>query len=268
MSSVDKLLAIMATLRDPEKGCPWDIKQTFASIAPYTIEEAYEVADAIQHGDPAALCDELGDLLLNVVFHAQMAKEAGEFTFDDVVTAICDKMVRCHPHVFAAPGNPQRTDDAHLHSAWEQQKAKERHAQSPQQTLSILDGIALALPALMRAQKLGKRAASVGFDWQSIAAVNEKIREELVECEEVIDGPKARIEEEIGDLLFAVVNLARHTNVDAEQALRKGNEKFKGRFTLVETAASQAGEDLTACDAEQLDQFWRAAKQTYQQKQP
>ena len=256
MNDIRALLDIMAQLRDPDSGCPWDKKQTFASITPYTIEEAYEVSDAIQHGNSDDLRDELGDLLLNVVFHAQIAKESGAFSFDDVVSAICDKMVRRHPHVFTH--QPQR--EADLHTAWEQQKSRERREKAIGGRPSALSGIARALPALSRAQKIGKRAAHVGFDWKSVAAVNEKIREELAECEEVLDGSQARIEEEVGDLLFAVVNLARHTQVDAEQALRKANDKFQRRFESVEADAAHAKQDLNDCDAEQLDQFWQAAK--------
>ncbi len=255
MSEIGKLLDIMARLRDPERGCPWDVEQTFTTIAPYTIEEAYEVADAVQRGDHDDLCDELGDLLLNVVFHAQMAKEADHFTFGDVVDSICNKMVRRHPHVFDDACHATGVD---LHSAWESQKADERSAVDA--AVSALAGIATALPALMRAQKLGKRASRVGFDWKSVAAVNDKIREELAECEEAIEQSKSRTEEELGDLLFSVVNLARHTGIDAEVALRKANDKFQRRFEVVEASARHDGYDLERCNAEELDRYWKAAK--------
>ena len=256
MSNIDKLLDIMAQLRDPESGCPWDIKQSFASVAPYTIEEAYEVADAIKRGDMDELRDELGDLLLNVVFHVQMAREAGLFDFQHVVDAICDKMVRRHPHVFESRAH---ANDADLHRAWEAQKADERQAKNTDNT-SALAGVALALPALMRAQKLGKRAARVGFDWTNVAAVNEKIREELRECEEALNESHERMEEELGDLLYAVVNLARHTNIDAEQALCKANDKFQKRFEVVEALTKADGCLLTDCDEKALDHYWELAK--------
>ena len=257
MSDIGKLLDIMAQLRDPSSGCPWDIKQTFASVAPYTIEEAYEVADAAQRGDHDDLCDELGDLLLNVVFHSQMAKEAAHFTFSEVVDSICDKMVRRHPHVFA---DTRHASAADMHSAWETQKAAERSAKDKGATVSALAGVARALPALMRAQKLGKRASRVGFDWKSTGAVIDKIREELVELEQAIEQSKSRTEEELGDLLFAVVNMARHTGLDAEVALRKANDKFQRRFEVVETRARDDGRELAQCSADELDAYWWAAK--------
>jgi ATP diphosphatase len=257
VSDIGKLLDIMARLRDPSSGCPWDIVQTFDSVAPYTIEEAYEVADAAQRGNYDDLCEELGDLLLNVVFHSQMAKEASHFTFSDVVDSICDKMVRRHPHVFADTRHASASDAL---SAWETQKAAERSARDSDATVSALAGVAKTLPALMRAQKLGKRASRVGFDWKSIDAVFDKIREELVECEQAIEQSRLRTEEELGDLLFAVVNLARHTDLDAEVALRKANEKFQRRFEVVETGARDDGCELTQCSADELDVYWRTAK--------
>ena len=255
MADINRLIEVMARLRDPQGGCPWDLAQDFSSIAPYTIEEAYEVADAIERGDMDDLCDELGDLLLNVVFHARLAEEAQHFDFEDVVLAICDKMIRRHPHVFQAhdPSN-----DPDLHRAWEREKERERAGKGD--NASALSGVAKALPALMRAQKIGKRAARVGFDWKTPAAVNAKIREELLECEEVLEGPPARIHEEVGDLLFAVSNLARHTGVDAEQALRDATTKFERRFEHVERQAHDAGVVLADCSAEELDGYWRQAK--------
>src|SRR5437870_5712197 len=207
---IDRLLVIMARLRDPVRGCPWDVEQNFATIAPYTIEEAYEVADAIERGDFAALKDELGDLLLQVVFHARMAEEAGHFAFNDVVAAISDKMVRRHPHVF---GDAQIAGVAAQNEAWEAHKAAERQAAGGAE--SVLDGVALALPALLRAAKISRRAARIGFDWPDADAVIDKIEEELAELEFEIDADSDRrvVEEEMGDLLFAVANLARKLEV-------------------------------------------------------
>ncbi|HTI31402.1 MAG TPA: nucleoside triphosphate pyrophosphohydrolase [Sphingomonas sp.] len=236
----------MRILRDPEYGCPWDVAQTFATIAPYTIEEAYEVADACERGDMVALKDELGDLLLQVVFHSRMAEEAGDFAFDDVAMGVADKLIRRHPHVF---------DDAPRdsgHAQWEVIKAAER-AKSDDQ--SALAGVALALPALMRAEKLQKRASRVGFDWPDISGPRAKIIEELAEVEAAVDHD-AR-EDEIGDLLFAVVNFARHLKIDPEIALRRSNAKFERRFRKVEEfgEASLAGQSI-----EQLDALWERAK--------
>ena len=220
--SLERLVAIMRRLRDPVTGCEWDREQSFATIAPYTVEEAYEVADAIERGDMPALVDELGDLALQVVFHAQMAEEAGLFTLDQVLDAICDKLERRHPHIFggaaASPG-------------WEAIKAAERQKKPDS---SALAGVAMALPALERAQKLQRRAAVTGFDWPDARGPRAKIDEELAELDAESD--PAALEDELGDLLFAVVNLARHLNVDAEQALRKGNRKFEARFRAIETA--------------------------------
>ncbi len=252
---ISRLIEIMAALRNPATGCPWDVEQDFASIAPYTIEEAYEVADAIDKGDMDDLRDELGDLLLQVVYHARMAEEDGHFDLEDVVEAITTKMIRRHPHVFDDACHATGVD---LHSAWESQKADERSAVDA--AVSALAGIATALPALMRAQKLGKRASRVGFDWKSVTAVNDKIREELAECEEAIEQSKSRTEEELGDLLFSVVNLARHTGIDAEVALRKANDKFQRRFEVVEASARHDGCDLERCNADELDRYWKAAK--------
>jgi len=222
-SPIDRLLAIMRRLRNPDGGCEWDLAQDFATIAPYTIEEAYEVADAIAGGDPAAICDELGDLLLQVVFHAQIAADRGLFGFDDVATVISDKMERRHPHIFGD------TTALNVRQQWEAIKAAERAADGPQ---GALTGVALSLPALLRAQKLQARAARVGFDWPDAAGPRAKIAEELAEVAEA-DSDTAR-HEEVGDLLFAVVNYARHLGVDAEDALRAANAKFARRFQAVE----------------------------------
>lgn len=255
MNNIEKLLKIMASLRDPDTGCPWDLEQDFASIAPYTVEEAYEVADAIAREDFQGLRDELGDLLLQVVFHAQMAREAGFFDFDDVARTISDKMLRRHPHVFGS--EEERAAGAEAGS-WERIKAAERAERSDD---SALSGIAHALPALKRAQKLGKRASHVGFDWPDRRGVGAKINEELEELEAAV-GTRSRenIEEEFGDLLFAVVNLARHLDVDPEKVLTAANYKFERRFRDMERAITADGRTLTEESLEALDQEWRAAK--------
>ena len=245
-SPIDRLLAVMAKLRDPDGGCEWDLAQDFASIAPYTIEEAYEVADAIAGGDPAAICDELGDLLLQVVFHSQIAKDAGLFGFDDVANAISDKMERRHPHIF---GDLQ-TDD--VRKQWEQIKADERAADGPKGALA---GVALSLPALLRAQKLQSRAARVGFDWPDINGPRDKITEELAEVA-AADNDAAR-HEEIGDLLFAVVNYASHLGIDAETALRDANLKFARRFAAME---DRAGGSLSGLSLDAQEAHWQAVK--------
>ncbi|MEO1575323.1 MAG: nucleoside triphosphate pyrophosphohydrolase [Pseudomonadota bacterium] len=229
---MQQLLAVMARLRDPEHGCPWDLEQDFSTIAPYTIEEAYEVADAIERHAYDELEGELGDLLLQVVFHAQMARESGLFDFDDVARSIAQKMIRRHPHVFADADAD--TPDA-VKSSWEATKAAERGDNA-----SALAGVARALPALMRAQKLGSRAARTGFDWPAADAVVEKIHEELGEVAERPAHDADGLEEEVGDLLFCVVNYARHLGVDAETALRRANAKFERRFTVVEAALPAA----------------------------
>lgn len=245
-SPIARLLAVMAKLRDPDGGCEWDLAQDFATIAPYTIEEAYEVADAIAGGDPAAICDELGDLLLQVVFHAQIAADDGLFGFDDVATAISDKMERRHPHIFG----DYKTDD--VRQQWEQIKADERAADGPKGALS---GVALSLPALLRAQKLQSRAARVGFDWPDDAGPRDKITEELAEVA-VADNDAAR-HEEVGDLLFAVVNYARHLGVDAETALRDANIKFARRFAAME---DRAGGSLAGLSLDAQEAHWLAVK--------
>jgi ATP diphosphatase len=242
------LANVMARLRDPDTGCPWDIEQDFASIAPYTIEEAYEVADAIERNDMAALRDELGDLLLQVAFHSRMAEQEGHFALQDVIDAITQKMVRRHPHVF---GEGARREDGH--ARWEVIKAAERAEKEPDP--SALAGVAAALPALLRAEKLQKRAARTGFDWPDTVRVIDKIVEELDEVREA-ESQEDR-EEEIGDLLFAVVNLSRHLKIDPETALRKGNAKFDRRFRTMEALAGDAFAGLSLDVQEEL---WQEAK--------
>lgn len=244
------LHAIMARLRDPLSGCPWDLEQNFATIAPYTIEEAYEVADAIERNDPEALKDELGDLLLQVVFHSQMAAELQQFALQDVIDGICAKMVRRHPHIFA---DVSANDAGQVVQNWEDIKALERSATSPDD--SALAGVAKALPALLRAQKIQKRAARTGFDWPDSSGARDKVIEELQEVESAANPPE--IAEEIGDLLFAVVNLARFHDVDAEDALKAASAKFERRFRDMETAAGPAFAGLSLDEKEVL---WQSAK--------
>jgi ATP diphosphatase len=239
---IERLVAIMARLRDPDRGCDWDVAQTWATIAPYTIEEAYEVADAIARNDAADLKDELGDLLLQVVFHSRMAEEAGAFTLADVVASISDKMERRHPHIFG---------DAMQSPGWENLKAAERSGKAD---ASALAGVAVGLPALMRAVKLQKRAARVGFDWPDDAGPRAKLHEEI---EEVAAATGDEIEEEIGDLLFSAVNWARHLGVDPEAALRRGNAKFERRFRGMETLAGDHFASLSLADKEAL---WQQVK--------
>ncbi|UVO49235.1 nucleoside triphosphate pyrophosphohydrolase [Sphingomonas sp. SUN019] len=240
---IDRLLAIMARLRDPETGCEWDRAQSFASIAPYTIEEAYEVADAIARGDMADLKDELGDLLLQVVFHSRIAEEAGDFAFPDVVAAISDKMERRHPHIFG--------DGGEGHADWERVKATERAAKG---NSGALDGVAIGLPALTRAEKLQKRGARVGFDWPDASGARAKIDEELAEIEAADDDTRA---EEVGDLLFAVVNFARHLKIDPEAALRAASAKFERRFVAME---AMAGDAFPALSLDAKEELWSKAK--------
>ena len=258
---IDALRDIMARLRDPEGGCPWDVAQSFATIAPYTIEEAYEVADAIQRDDLDGLADELGDLLFQVVFYARMAEEAGVFDFDDIARGISDKMLRRHPHVF---GNKTVESQAAQNREWEVYKAAERNARAAAEgrAPSALDGVALALPALMRADKLQRRAARVGFDWPDIAPVIDKVIEEIeeVRAELTDDGSaEARIDE-IGDLIFACVNLARHAGVDAEAALRQANDKFEHRFRGVETALAAEGNSTDTASLDEIERLWQRQK--------
>ncbi len=259
--SITGLIEIMRTLRDAEHGCPWDVQQSFATIAPYTIEEAYEVADAITREDWTELRDELGDLLLQVVFHAQMADEEGYFTFEDVVDSICEKMTRRHPHVFKAEPTRQAVTPESVKETWEDIKDQERYAKHSKDS-SILDGIPLALPALSRAVKLQTRAARVGFDWPSTAQVIDKLNEEMLElaAELVEDENSVRVLEEFGDLLFVYANLARHLKVDPEAALSAANEKFISRFNYIERKLSKQGQKLEESSLEQMDALWDAAK--------
>ena len=255
MSEIQKLLEIMAQLRNPEGGCPWDIEQDFSTIAPYTIEEAYEVADAIARDDMGDLEGELGDLLLQVVFHAQMGAEAGHFDFESVAGKINDKMIRRHPHVF---GDEEARDAGKVEGSWERIKAEERAGNGDN---SALADIALALPALKRAQKLGKRAATVGFDWPDATGPAEKVREELNEVAEAAgSGDAGAVAEEIGDLLFAVANLARHHKVDPEAALGDANLKFERRFRALETTVRQRGERVEQLPLMELEAIWQAVK--------
>lgn len=254
--TIATLLDIMARLRDPETGCPWDREQDFHSIAPYTLEEAYEVVDAIEREDRSHLQDELGDLLFQVVYHAQMASEAGWFDFTDIVRGICEKMLRRHPHVFAGE---QVADAGAQTRAWEQHKENERGGEAA----SVLDGVPLPLPALTRAWKLQKRAARAGFDWPDIRGVFDKVDEELDELRTEIDRD-ADLEErsaEAGDLLFAVVNLLRHADVEPEAALRAANRKFTRRFHAVEVHCHAAGKTPGETDPDTLEYYWNQVKQ-------
>ncbi len=295
--AIDDLLAIMAALRNPESGCPWDVQQTFASIAPYTVEEAYEVADAIDRGDLPALKDELGDLLLQVVFHARMAQEQGAFAFADVVEAICDKMTRRHPHVFDAHGCANAAEgrmpgaaaaqgdaagalvpieDARAQTiAWEEIKRVERESRGETDT-SALAGIARGLPQWQRAVKLQHKAAKVGFDWPGPAPVIEKLHEEIEEVRAEFDAvaanpqdaaAQARLQDEIGDLLFVCANLARHARVDVGSALRGANLKFERRFRAMEAMAEADG-GLAGQSLQAQDRYWVRAKQAEKDGQP
>jgi len=258
---VARLLAIMARLRDPAGGCPWDLEQDFATIAPYTIEEAYEVADAIDRGDLPALKDELGDLLLQVVFHAQMANEQGAFAFADVVDAICDKMVHRHPHVF---GDASFADAEAQTVSWEAIKAAERKA-AGEEDASALAGVSRGLPEWQRAVKLQSRAARVGFDWPDTAPVIDKLHEEIDEVRAELAAASspardARLEDEIGDLLFVAANLARHAKVDVGGALRRANLKFERRFRAMEALAAADGTTMSALALEQQEALWQRVK--------
>lgn len=267
MYQLDDLLHLMARLRDPEYGCPWDLKQDYASIVPHTLEEAYEVADAIERRDFAHLPGELGDLLFQVVYYSQIGQEEGRFDFAAVVDGIVHKLVRRHPHVFPdgdlyGPKDLPRLDEAAIKRRWEEIKAEERaeQAAAPEQ-LSLLDDVPAALPALSRAAKLQKRAAGVGFDWPAALPVVDKVREELDELLEAMsaDDPGA-VAEEVGDLLFVVVNLARHLKVDPEAGLRAANAKFERRFRFIEAELRKAGRSPEACSLEELDGLWDQAK--------
>lgn len=253
--AIERLLEIMARLRDPARGCPWDREQDFRSIAPHTIEEAYEVADAIEREDLAALRDELGDLLFQVTFHARLASERGAFGFDGVVDAICEKLVRRHPHVF---GDATIADAHEQTRAWERMKRKERAARGEQGALA---DVPVGLPALTRARKLGSRAADAGFDWPDASGPRAKVVEELAELDRAAtEGDVAARESELGDLLFSVVNLARHLRVDPETALRRANDRFARRFRHVELALSRLGQPVAEASPELLDRLWAAAK--------
>jgi ATP diphosphatase len=257
---MQRLRAVMARLRDPAGGCPWDLEQTYATIAPYTIEEAYEVADAVERGDLADLKDELGDLLLQVVFHSQMAAEDGAFDLDAVADGIAEKMIRRHPHVF---GVEQADAPEAVAANWEAIKAAERAEKAAGKPVSALDGVARGLPALLRAVKLQKRAARVGFDWGEIPPVVEKIDEELDELKRELAAHEPdvlRLQDELGDLLFAVVNLARHMKIDPEAALRHTNTKFERRFRALEAELTAAGEDLADAGLEAMEAAWQRAK--------
>ncbi|MFN7179227.1 nucleoside triphosphate pyrophosphohydrolase [Hyphomonas sp.] len=258
-AAFEELARIMARLRDPDGGCPWDLEQDFATIAPYTIEEAYEVADAIERGDRADLRDELGDLLFQVMFHSRMAEEEGSFALADVVAAINDKMIRRHPHVFG------EKDERSAHEqtvAWEAMKAAERAGKAKANAAaSALDGVALSLPALLRAEKLQKRAARTGFDWTETPPIFDKLEEETAELKAAIaSGDAADIEDEMGDLLFVAANLARRLEIDPEQALRKANAKFERRFRAMEAAALAEGVDFSALSLDEQEAYWQRVK--------
>lgn len=260
MNELEKLLQIMVDLRNPQTGCPWDSKQSFASIAAYTVEEAYEVVDAIERNDMGDLKDELGDLLFQVVFHAQMAAENNQFDFSDVVASINNKLVSRHPHVFA--GDETR-DEEELNRDWEKYKKKERAEKNyPAQAVSYLDGIATTMPALRWSEKLQKRAAHHGFDWDGIEPVFAKLNEEIAELRAEIDiaDNQQRINEEMGDILFASVSLSRHLGVDPEQALRDANRKFILRFELVEQLLREDDKQMEDCSVAVLEAYWRKAK--------
>ncbi|WP_291208516.1 nucleoside triphosphate pyrophosphohydrolase [Hyphomonas sp.] len=255
-----ELAQIMARLRDPVAGCPWDLEQDFATIAPYTIEEAYEVADAIERGDMGELRDELGDLLFQVMFHSRMAEEAGAFALADVVAAINDKMLRRHPHVFGEDRDGRSADEQTV--AWETLKAAERAKKSAANVApSALDGVARALPALLRAEKLQKRAARTGFDWTETPPIFDKLEEEIAEVKEAMaSGDADAVEDEVGDLLFVVANLARRLSVDPEQALRKANAKFERRFRAMESEAARDAVDFLSLSLDEQEAYWQRVK--------
>jgi ATP diphosphatase len=256
---IARLIEIMAALRDKDSGCPWDLEQSFATIAPYTIEEAHEVAEAVASGDMDALKDELGDLLLQVVYHARLAEEIGAFTFGDVVEAITRKMIRRHPHVF---GDDAARSAGVAKGFWEKAKADERRAKGAAEPTGLLDGIPAGLPALRRAQRLQEKASTVGFDWNDPKAVLAKLREEIDEIAAELDADALpeRIEDEVGDLMFAAVNLARHLKVDPDQALRRGNQKFVRRFAAIEAALAVDGRTPAQSDLAEMETLWQKAK--------
>lgn len=276
MSSIQRLLDIMARLRDPQRGCPWDLQQSFKTIAPYTVEESYEVADAIERDDLPSLRDELGDLLFQVVFHSQMAREQGAFDFDDVVDAICNKMERRHPHVF---GDASIADADAQTVAWEEQKRRERaQKQAGSEQASVLDDVPVALPALTRANKLGKRAAQVGFEWSDVHGAVDKLDEEIAEFKAEVrahsclqadatgEGSQAasrqheRLAAEIGDVLFCVVNVCRYLKIDPELALKRTNASFERRFRYVERGLAARGKTPQQATLAEMDQLWEKAK--------
>lgn len=263
LRDIDALLDIMARLRAPQDGCPWDLEQTFATIAPYTLEEAHEVADAIERGDMDDLRDELGDLLLQVVFHAQMANEQGSFSFADVVEAICEKMLRRHPHVF---GDEEARSAGAVKGRWEEIKQQEKAAKARNKgksaSESLLDDVPLSLPALSRAIKLQNKAARVGFDWPSTAEVLDKLNEEMLELSHELakGGSHERLEDEFGDMLFVYANLARHMKLDPETALRGANAKFRRRFAFIEKALAALGRKPEDSNLEEMDRLWNEAK--------
>lgn len=272
---LDGLLDLMARLRDPEGGCPWDLEQTFATIAPHTIEEAYEVADAIDSGDMAHLKDELGDLLFQVVFYAQMAKERGDFDFHDIAAAITEKMVRRHPHVFGTQTGVDTADDQTVN--WEALKERERQqkADAAGTRPGALDDVSRGLPALLRAAKLQKRAARVGFDWGDARGVFDKFREEMAELESEMDAAttgraedRAALEHEMGDVLFTCVNLARKLDIDPEAALRHANTRFETRFGHIERTLWAEGCDVSHAELEELERHWQAAKGLEKGREP
>ncbi|MDQ0327151.1 ATP diphosphatase [Rhodopseudomonas julia] len=262
---IDRLISVMANLRDPERGCPWDVKQDFSSIAPYTIEEAYEVADAIERADLEDLREELGDLLLQVVFHARMAEEAGAFAFDDVADAIVDKMVRRHPHVF---GDGTAADPAAVKVRWDEIKAEEkarRREKRLRQGLpadpGLLADVPRSFPGLLQAFKMQEKAAKVGFDWPDVSGAVDKLKEEIVEVEaEIAADDRERLAGEIGDALFAMVNVARKSGIDPDAALRRTNEKFRRRFEAVEHGLSEGGRSMKDATLDEMEALWQAAK--------
>jgi len=275
LTAIDRLIAIMTMLRDKQHGCPWDLEQTIKSLLPYTLEEVYEVADAIENNDLVELEDELGDLLFQVIFYAQIAKEQGAFDFQDIATAISDKLVRRHPHVFPAGdveqfGIPQDISAQQVVFNWEaikeierEEKRKKGGSAAVEKNESILDDVPRALPAMERARKLQKRAAQVGFDWAEIAPVLNKLKEEVAEFEEALaSGDHERISDELGDVLFATINLARHSKIEPEVALRSTNRRFELRFKWIEVALSKQGKVFKDANLEELDALWDQAKST------
>jgi MazG family protein len=259
MEAMQRLLEIMGQLRDPDNGCPWDLRQTYSTIVPYTLEEAYEVADTIQRGEMGELRDELGDLLFQIVFYSQIAKEEGHFDFNQVARSICDKMIRRHPHVFS---DAQYQNDEQLRHAWELRKAEERAQHSSSGETSHMDGVARALPALIRAEKLQKRASRVGFDWPDAQGALQKVSEELDEVRHEMDKfDQEGLQDELGDLLFSIVNLLRLLGMDAEQTLSRANEKFERRFRSMERALYEEGNtDIQGLSLKVLDDAWERVK--------